>query len=176
MTQTKNVIASISGQAAIGIAKNRFVGLDGLLCGANAKALGVTDYAAEAGEQFAINIAGVTLIELGATVAARKPVTSDANGKAVEAGAVAAALTLATALTLAGAVDIDAAVPAGAVAVLSSGAQPAIPVAGAVDFAGSSAATTGTAAISGGKLPVAINGWILDGGDAGDVVRMLIAS
>lgn len=177
MTKSKNVIATVSGKTAIGIAAHRFVGVAdrNVLCGANAKALGVTAYAAQADEQFGIDIAGITLIELAATVAAGKPVTSDANGKAVEVAAVSSALTLATTLDLDGAVTASGAVPAGAVAVKSDAENPTIASTGTVDFTGSTAATTGTAAISGGKLPVAINGWLLEGGDAGNIVPMLIA-
>jgi len=161
----RNVSHSISSKASgAAIAKARFIGLDGALCGAGEKALGVSQYACEDGEQFAVDVAGISHIMLAATVAAGKPVASDADGKAVEAAALAAATTL----TLDGEVDIDAVVPTGSEAVLSDVAQPTVNVAGDVDFTGSSAST----AMSGGKLPVQINGWLLEGGDAGGIVAV----
>ena len=69
--------------AASAIAQRRFVGLDGDLCGAGAKALGVTEFAVDAGDQASVNALGVILIEAGGAIAAEAQVEVDAAGKAV---------------------------------------------------------------------------------------------
>lgn len=69
--------------AASAMAQRRFVGLDGDLCGAGEKALGVTEYAVDSGDQASVNANGVILIEAAAAVAVGAEVESDAAGKAV---------------------------------------------------------------------------------------------
>ena len=65
------------------VAEARFVGGDGALCGAAAKAIGVSELAATANEASPVIMLGVALIELGGTVAKGAEVESDASGKAV---------------------------------------------------------------------------------------------
>lgn len=70
------------------IAANRFVTFAGAVCGAGAKALGVTQYAGAIGEAVAANVLGTTKVEAGGAVAVGGPVKSDASGKAIaQAGA-----------------------------------------------------------------------------------------
>lgn len=108
MARTAQPILITSILAAAALARLRFVGLDGDVCGANAKALGVASVNASLGEMASVEVAGILLVESGGVIAAEAPITSDAAGKAVAAAAVAVAV----------------AVPAGAVAVLSDGVQP----------------------------------------------------
>lgn len=135
----RNVSLSVSGITAIGIEKGLFVGVGdrNVVCGAGAKAIGVTSDAVSAGEQFAISVLGVEMVRLAATIAADKPVTSDADGKAVEVA------------------DVAVAIPADSTPVTSDAAQPDL-------------------VVSGGKLPVQVNGWLLEGGDAGDLRPVLL--
>lgn len=160
----KSVNLTLSGTTASGISAFRFVNIARTgYPAANAKAIGVTAYAAAAGEQFAIDAAGITRIELAATLSAGAAVTTDADGKAVAAAAVAAALTVEASAAVTGAI------PAGETPVTSTSAQPGLGLSGTVTV------DTATAAISGGVLPVAVNGCLLEGGSAGDIVAMLIA-
>ncbi|SCW56153.1 Uncharacterized conserved protein [Sphingobium faniae] len=85
----KTVIFSMSQIATAAVATARFVGmLTGAHCAAAAKALGVSQYAAASGEAFAVDVLGTTIVEAGGAIAAKGPVKSDANGKAIaQAGA-----------------------------------------------------------------------------------------
>lgn len=135
----RNVSHSISGKTAVGIERGLFVGVAdrNVVCGAGEKAAGVTQDAAMAGEQFAIDVAGVAMVTLAATIVAGKPVGSDASGKAVEVA------------------DVAVAVPVDSTPVTSDAAQPDL-------------------LVSGGALPVQVNGWLLAGGDAGDLRPVLL--
>lgn len=93
---TMSVIATAAVVAA------RFVGLlTGAHCAAGVKAMGVSVSDAVAGEAFAVNVHGTTIVTSGGAIVAGGPIKSDANGKAVaQAGAgeiVAYAVTAATA-------------------------------------------------------------------------------
>lgn len=81
--KTHQPILIISITAAADLAQRRFVGFDGDVCAAEAKALGVTEYAADAGNQATVNGNGIVLIEAAGAIAVGAQVESDANGKAV---------------------------------------------------------------------------------------------
>lgn len=88
--------------AAAAIATNRFVGLfTGAQCGAGAKAQGVSQYAADAGDALAIDVLGTAIVEAGGAIAAGGPIKSDADGRAIAQGGtgeiIAYAVTAATA-------------------------------------------------------------------------------
>jgi len=129
---------TVSLTAAVDLAKHLFVGFDGNPCAAGAKALGVVDVETDAGDEAPVVVSGKTLVKLGAGVVAGAALASDATGKAVTATA------------------LSAVVPTGAVAVLSSGAEPAMTLAG-------------------GVLPQAVNGYAMEDGDSDDVIEVLLA-
>lgn len=72
--------------ATAALAANRFVTFAGALCGAGAKALGVTQYAAAVGDAVAANVLGTTKVEAGGAVGLGVAVKSDAAGKAIAQG------------------------------------------------------------------------------------------
>lgn len=67
------------------ISAKRFVGFDGDLCALNTKALGVSELERATGRQASVITYGIALVEAGGAVAVGGAVTSDANGKAVDA-------------------------------------------------------------------------------------------
>ena len=88
--------------ATAAVAANRFVGmLTGALCGAGAKAQGVSQYAAATGEAFAVDVLGTSIVDSGAAVAAGIALKSDATGRAIAQGGageiIAYSVTAATA-------------------------------------------------------------------------------
>jgi hypothetical protein len=85
----KNSIFTFSAIATVAVAAARFVGLGtGAHCAAGAKALGVSQTPAAAGEALAVDVVGTAIVEVGGAIAAWGPVKSDANGKAIaQAGA-----------------------------------------------------------------------------------------
>jgi hypothetical protein len=105
---------TVSIPAAADLVKNRFIGVDGNYCAANAKALGVSQTDTKQGQQCPVVTGGVKLVESGGAVAAGEEVVSDANGKAVAATA------------------FSVSVPAGGTAVTSDAAQPDLTEAGGV--------------------------------------------
>ena len=80
-TQIPGIIISVT--AAADLTARRFVGLDGNVCGAGAKALGVCDVDTASGNQGPVVLNGVILIEAGAAVTAGSQVESDANSRAI---------------------------------------------------------------------------------------------
>jgi len=83
-TYQPGVIETI--KAAAGLTKFRFVGFDGDVCGANAKAVGVTERDYSRGDQAGIVKSGTVPVEVGGTItAAGQAIASDNEGKAVEA-------------------------------------------------------------------------------------------
>lgn len=92
---------------------NRFVGMDGDVCAANAKAAGVLEVATLSGEYAPITVWGIKIVVAGGVVNAGDRVTSDSTGRAVAC------------------TDIAGTIASGQVAVLSTGAQPTVTVAGA---------------------------------------------
>jgi hypothetical protein len=112
---------------------------EAVLAGNGNKALGVIQEGGGAVENSWLSVvySGIVRVLAGGTIAAGDSVTSNAAGKAI-------AVTTLTATT-----------PTGAVAVLSSGAQPAMTLAG-------------------GTLPQEINGIALTGGDEDDYIYVAL--
>lgn len=81
--KTQQVLLTTSVVALSDLTKRRFVGFDGNVCAAGAKALGVVEVDTEAGNLAPANAIGVILVEAGAPIAAGADVQSDANGKAI---------------------------------------------------------------------------------------------
>ncbi len=80
-TQSPLLILSMAAMAAQTV--NRFVGLDGGVCAAGAKAAGVAQFDADATEQVGVASHGLLLVEAGAAIAAGDEVESDATGRAI---------------------------------------------------------------------------------------------
>ena len=80
-TYAPGVIYSI--RAAGDLPKARFVGFDGNLCAASAKALGVTQYDFAAGEMAGVIVTGIALVEAGGAISLGAPVAAGTDGKAV---------------------------------------------------------------------------------------------
>lgn len=114
MPKTYKPILTDSITAAADIVKYRFVGFDGNLCAANAKAYGASEVDTKAGGQLSVTVAGIALVEAAGVIAAGGAVASNATGQAVAATA------------------FSVSVPAGATAVTSTGAQPDLVEAGGV--------------------------------------------
>lgn len=133
LTEQLNLITSFLSPVDHSLDKYKFIGFDGNLCAANAKALGILNDSALLGDQAPIAVSGIALVLSGGVITPGSAVVSDAAGKAVVA------------------TSFSASTPAGAVAVTSSGAQPAMTLAGSV-------------------LPQAINGYSLDSAAAPDVL------
>lgn len=151
---TNLILGRASVLAASDIAKQLFVGLDGNICGAGKKALGVSELDAAAGEMATVIVSKIALVNSGAALASGAPVTSDASGKAV--GATTFAVTSTP--------TISVAVPAGAVPVTSDAAQPNLTETASVEntYAGS-------------VLPQVINGYALDAATGADqLIRVLL--
>lgn len=139
--QTHQPLGNTSILAAAALGKHLFVGADGNVCGANKKALGVTEVDAALGEQASVIFSGIALVLSGGAITVTDelvPVASDAAGKAVAATA------------------LSATVPSGATPVTSTGAQPAMTMAGSA-------------------TPQKINGWALDSATgANQLIRVLL--
>jgi len=111
-TEQPLLITSIT--AAANLTKNLFIGFDGNLCSANAKALGVSNADTNSGNQVPIMVHGIALVKSGAAITAGNAVVADASSKAVPATA------------------FSATVPGSGTTVTSSSAQPAMTLAGSV--------------------------------------------
>jgi len=167
-------ILTESVEAAVDIPAYRFVAPDGNLCGANAKALGASKAATKTGQQCPVMILGVAIIETGGAVTAQQEVTSDSLGRAVTVGNVGVSSVIALDIDTTVTPTVGVSVPAGEVPVLSSAAQPDL-----VESASCEAVSTGTASavntVSGGALPLKINGMALDSADgAGEFIRVVL--
>ena len=85
MKQTFHPVLTVSVTAAADLNdERRFVGVDGNLAAAGAKALGTNNAAFAAGEQASVDAIGVILVEAGGAMAAGVEVQSDADGRAIE--------------------------------------------------------------------------------------------
>ena len=142
-----------------------FIGITGAICGANAKALGVSMKNMVAGEAVPVAINGIVPVIAGGSISAGDPVTSDANGKAVKAASVAVAAPTVAAPTVAAP---TVALAEGSTPVTSDAATPTITVTPGEVTAGE--VTAGD--VSGGVLPVAINGYALEDASEGDLVMV----
>ncbi len=99
--------------AIAALTKHRFVGYDGGVCAANARALGVAQLNADINEVASVTTDGIMLVEAGAAIATPGlPIASDSLGRAVTATAMSAT------------------VPGSGTTVTSSSAQPAMTIAG----------------------------------------------
>jgi hypothetical protein len=137
-------------EAAANLVKNLFVGFDGNVCAANAKALGVCNADVNVGQMASVVDEGIALVISGAAVSVGAAVASDSAGKAVAAAAFAAA---APAITVD---DTKLTIDADSTPVLSTAAN------GAIITAASGFLTPAAPALSGGVLPVAVNGYAMD--------------
>lgn len=72
-----------SVKAVSNLQKQRFVGLDGNVCQAGAKAYGVCDVETDAEQYTPVAVSGILLVETGGAITIGAEVTSDAEGKAV---------------------------------------------------------------------------------------------
>jgi len=72
-------------KASTNLPKQRFVGFDGGICVAGAKALGICDVETDADQQAPIGVIGILLVEAGGTITQGTAITSDASGRAIVA-------------------------------------------------------------------------------------------
>ena len=70
-------------KAITNLPKQRFIGFDGNVCSAGAKAYGICDVETDAGQFAPAAVLGILLVEAGGAIPAQAKITSDANGKAV---------------------------------------------------------------------------------------------
>ena len=83
MAKTAQPILITSIAALAALPRLRFVGLDGDVASAGAKALGVAEVDAALGEQTSVSTHGILLVTAGAAIAAKAEVEVGADGKAV---------------------------------------------------------------------------------------------
>lgn len=105
--KTFQPVLTTSVVAAVDIEKYRFIGFDGDYCGADQKALGVSEVDVSPGEQCSVICEGIALVVAGGAIAQGKPVTSDANGQAVEATSATVTIPSGTAEAVAGTYNVD---------------------------------------------------------------------
>lgn len=94
MSKARNPALTVSATTAAGVSEFRFVGFDGELTGLNGLARGVAITPAAAGEDYALDALGETVVEAGAAFAAGALLSSDANARAVSGGTKPAARAL----------------------------------------------------------------------------------
>lgn len=114
MNNTYTPFGTLSIEAAADLVAKRFIGFDGNYCGAGKKAAGVSESDTDDGDQIPVIASGVALVETGGTFDVGDPITSDADGKAVEAS------------------TFSITVPSGSTPVTSDAAQPDLTLAGGV--------------------------------------------
>lgn len=83
MARTATPGTTTSMLAAVALTKRRFVGFDGALAAAGAKALGVVDISTDIGQPAPVQLNGVLLVESGAAIAAKAEIEVDALGRAI---------------------------------------------------------------------------------------------
>jgi len=83
MTQLYKPLLIDSIKAQTDLPSQRFIGFDGNLCAAGAKAFGVCDVETEQDQFAPIAVLGILLVEAGGPVTAETKVTSDEDGRAV---------------------------------------------------------------------------------------------
>lgn len=150
--------------AAAALVARRFIGVDGNLCGAGLRALGVSELATAIAEQCPVITDGIALVEAGGAIVVSTnpiPVKSDSTGRAVAAAVFAAAAPVVD--------DSKLTIDSGATPMTSSAANGGLITAASGLLAAS--------VLSGSVLPEAINGWVIDIGTfaAGDFVRVKLA-
>lgn len=82
MTKLYKPLLIDSIKATANLPKQRFIGFDGNICAAGAKAYGICDVETDAGQFAPAAILGILLIEAGGAIPAQSKITSDANGRA----------------------------------------------------------------------------------------------
>jgi hypothetical protein len=149
MAQSEHPLGKSSIIASGAVSRNRFIGFDGALCAANARALGVSDYAVADGGDLAYKFGGIVLVESGGALSAGNAVV--AGGTGADAGRAVAATTF----------SVTSSVDADSTPVTSTAANGEI--------------ITNT--LAGAVLPQVINGYVLDDASgAGELVRVLLAA
>lgn len=84
--KTYQPVLITSVTAAADTVKHRFIGFGGALCGADQKALGVSDADTKSGQQMPVVVVGIALVEASGAISQGARVFSDANGKATATG------------------------------------------------------------------------------------------
>lgn len=84
--KTYQPVLTTTAIAKAEIAKFRFVGFDGGVAAAGAKALGISNIPAVAGDIFPVDVQGILLVEAGGAIEAGAALEGDAEGRAVAAG------------------------------------------------------------------------------------------
>lgn len=87
----KTPILTLSSVATAAVIAARFVDFDGTQCdAAGARPMGVSVYAADIGDAFAVDVLGTTKVEAGAAIAlgakGLTPVKTDVDGRAIAQG------------------------------------------------------------------------------------------
>lgn len=82
MTKLYKPLLIDSIKATANLPKQRFIGFDGNVCSAGAKAYGICDVETDAGQFAPAAILGILLVEAGGAISAQSKITSDANGRA----------------------------------------------------------------------------------------------
>lgn len=114
MAKTEQPDGAVTFTATGAIAQSLFVGFDGDVCGAGAKAMGVSKFAYASGEKGVADCQGIRIVKSGAALTAGNPVQSNSLGKAIAA------------------TSVTVTIPADSTPVTSDGAQPTLAVAGGV--------------------------------------------
>lgn len=83
MSQTMYPIATITRTAVSATDKHVFIGYDGDICGAGAKALGVNQASVDIGEAMPVTYLGVMPVVAAGAIAVGAEVESDASGHAL---------------------------------------------------------------------------------------------
>jgi hypothetical protein len=83
MKTEKPILVTSIAAAGAELVRHRFVGFNGAVCAAAAKALGVCDVETAVGNQAPVKVTGEILVEAGAAIAAGAEVESDATGRAI---------------------------------------------------------------------------------------------
>ncbi len=81
--KTQQPILTTSIAAAADLTKARFVGFNGNVCAAGAKALGIAETDTGSGRQAPVNVLGILHIESGGAIAVGADVESNASGQAI---------------------------------------------------------------------------------------------
>lgn len=151
-------------QAAVDLDKYLFVGLDGGLCQAGAKALGVCAADTGQGKQAPVDISGILVVRSGPIpFAPGTPIMSDHQGLAIPATPVAVGVTVDTT------VGVTTSLAEGDTPVTSDAATPTV-------TSTATAESTADVTLAGSVLPEQVNGWALDGSTGlGCLVRILRA-
>ncbi|NLG18932.1 MAG: hypothetical protein GX556_16525 [Fibrobacter sp.] len=162
--KSSNPTGTCSIPALVDLDRFLFVGLDGGLCQAGAKALGVCAADTGQGKQAPVDISGILVVRSGPTpFAPGTPMMSDHQGLAIPAIPVAVGATVDTT------VGVTTSLAEGTEPVTSDAATPTV-------TSTATAESTADATLAGSVLPEQVNGWALDGSTGlGCLVRILRA-